>query len=143
MPGDVADCVHAICSKEDTEDVNSNRSDDEENEENEVGSINEDVTEDNDSHEVTESYMSRETHDQIIIEMNNQSNDSEDNVINVDPTIKEHFIQEDFKQTLDDNDGLHKADRSLSGDVEEALPESVSMDNNNLDGDMNEKYGKV
>jgi hypothetical protein len=34
------------------------------------------------------------------------------------------------------------ADRSLSDDVGEALQESVSIDNANLDRDMTEKYGK-
>jgi hypothetical protein len=49
--------------------VISNKSDDEKNEKNEGGSINVDVTEDNDSRDFTECYMSRETIDHINIKV--------------------------------------------------------------------------
>ena len=147
MPGEVIDCVHSLCSKEDTEDDDNNKSDDEKNEKNEDGRINVDVTDDIDLHDLTESYMSRETNDQININMNNQSDNPEDNVTNVDPIIEEHLIHEDLEQTMDDNEDIHNedihiADGNLSDDVGEALPENVSIDSDNLDRDMNEKYGE-
>jgi hypothetical protein len=77
----VIDCIHSLCSKEDTEDNDNNKSDDEKSEKNEDGSINVDVTEDIELHDLTESYMSIETNDQININMNNQSDNFGDNVI--------------------------------------------------------------
>jgi hypothetical protein len=98
MPGEVIDCVHSLCSKEDTEDNDNNKSDDEKSEKNENGSINVDATEDIELHDLTESYMSRETNDQINININNQSDNSKDNVMNVEPIIEEHSLHEDLNK---------------------------------------------
>jgi hypothetical protein len=71
MPREVINYVHSLCSKEDTENDNSNKNDDKKIEENENGLINVDISEDNDSHGSTESDMSRVTITSVIDAMEN------------------------------------------------------------------------